>query len=258
MITVIVGSFIAFGILFFALIGGGNSSSYIDGFSFLLVFGGSVSASLMSISWENLKELKGRLVQTFLVRPTDDKMIREELILVSQKAAAVKHIGQLSHESTNIFIAKGIRLLQSDIDQENIHKILSEMINSEKTLAMRSSDMIRSMAKYPPAFGMIGTILGLIGLMEEIGLSTGMDKIGSKMAIALITTLYGLLLANYLLVPLAEIILNRAQTELKIKKKILDTFVMISGNRHDPVLVNEFLTSGVQHPTTETYNSEAA
>lgn len=256
MFTVILGALISFGILSYALLGG-SSSSYFDVFSFILVIGGSISASLMSISWENLRELVVSLKLTFFNKSFDHSRVREELIEISKKAAMVKHMGQLSHESSNPFINSAIRLLQSDIDQMNVQKILSEKLVSERSLAMRSSEIIRSVAKYPPAFGMIGTILGLIGLMEEIGLSTGMEKIGSKMALALITTLYGLLLANSVLVPLAEIILNRAQTELKLKKTILDAFVMIAANRHDPVLVAEFLNPD-SVVKGHTYNQEAA
>ncbi|MCM2348464.1 MAG: MotA/TolQ/ExbB proton channel family protein [Bacteriovoracaceae bacterium] len=256
MLTVVLGSFIAVGVLAYALLGGG-SHSYIDFPSFFLVLGGAISASLMSITKDNFRELFSCIKTTFLGRPTNERKIKEELLLISNQAARAKHLGQLSHISTIPLINKATRLLQSEVDHNNMHKILSEVIAGDKSMAMRCSDMIRSMSKYPPAFGMIGTILGLIGLMEEISLSGGMEKIGGKMALALITTLYGLLISNYILAPLSEVILNKAQSELKIKKMILDTFVMISINRHDPVLVNEFLGADVVE-TASFKASEAA
>lgn len=256
MLTLFLGTLIAIGFLAYALLDGGPHS-YIHFPSFILVLGGALAASLMSITKENFRELFGCLKQTFFSGSTDEGQVREELLFISDKAARVLHIGQLSHSSHNSLVNKGIRLLQSEVDPNNLQKILSEVIAADKSMTARCSEMIRTMSKYPPAFGMIGTILGLIGLMEEITLSGGMEKIGVKMALALITTLYGLLISNFVLGPVSEIILNKAQTELKIKKMILDTFVMMAINHRDPVLVKEFLGADV-HDTTSFETHEAA
>lgn len=250
MLTLFLGTLISIGVLAYALLDGGNHS-YVHLPSFILVLGGAVAASLMSITKENLKELLGCLKQTFLLGSTDESKIREELLFISDKAARVIHIGQLSHTSNNSLVNKATRLLQSEVDPNNMQKILSEVIAADKSMTARCSEMIRTMSKYPPAFGMIGTILGLIGLMEEISLSSGMEKIGVKMALALITTLYGLLISNFVLGPVSEIVLNKAQTELKIKKMILDTFVMMAINHRDPVLVKEFLGADVHESSFE-------
>lgn len=162
MLTVVLGSFIAVGVLAYALLGGG-SHSYIDLPSFFLVLGGAISASLMSITKDNFRELFACIKTTFFGHPSDERKIKAELLLISSQAARAKHLGQLSHISTIPLINKATRLLQSEVDHNNMNKILSEVIAADKSMAMRCSDMIRTMSKYPPAFGMIGTILGLIG-----------------------------------------------------------------------------------------------
>lgn len=257
MITVILGFLLGTAILIQALTGvSENSRLYLDLFSFFLVAGGTLAAALMSITWKNLKELVHSLTEVFFKSANDEDEVLQELLVISQKASSVRKISLLEHSSDNLFIQKGLRLLQNEIGAENIKRIMYEDMQSYKTRMSKNSDLVRSIAKYPPAFGMIGTILGLIGLLEQMSLSTGMEAIGIKMAMALVTTLYGLLMANYILVPMSEILVNKSQLELVLKKKIVDTFLMIAADKNDPVLIREFLG----HPSLgeEVKRTEAA
>lgn len=258
MFTVVFGIIIGVAILVQALSGvSQNSKLYLDVFSFILVAGGTISAAFMSVTWKNLHELFSCLKETFFQSGSDENEVVQELIEISEKASSVRKISVLDHKSQNTFIQKGVRLLQNEIEADNIKRILYEDLQSYKSRMSKNSDLVRSIAKFPPAFGMIGTILGLIGLLEDMSLSTGMETIGVKMAMALVTTLYGLLIANYILVPISEILVNKSQLELTHKKKIVDTFVMIAINRNDPVLIREFL-GRLSHRDDEALVAEAA
>ena len=240
--TVILGILLGLGILLYSLISGATKSGIIlDAYSMVLVLGGSLSATLMSVTYKNLKELFGTIKTTVTKSNLNKEDVTDELISISEAAANTKTLTSLVHHSENILIQKGIRLLQNEIDPTDIKRIMSDFISNEKNQILQNSEILRSIAKYPPSFGMIGTILGLVGLLEEMSLSSGIETIGIKMAMALVTTLYGILIANYILLPLAEIIVNKAQYDLKMKKQILDTFVLISSNKNDPVLVKEYL-----------------
>lgn len=250
MTTIIFGLFIGVGVLFYSLLGvSTNSKLYLDVYSFVLVLGGTISASLLSITWKNLRGIYSTIKDTFITKSFVESDVIEELIVISEKACNAKKLSTIVHESQNPFIRKGLRLLQSEVEPQDMRKILFASMQSDRDKAAEHSDILKSMAKYPPSFGMIGTILGLIGMLEDMSISSGLEKIGVKMALALVTTLYGLLLANYVLVPLSEIIVNKAQGDLKLKKTILDTFILMATNKNDPVLVKEFL--GVDNQVKE-------
>jgi chemotaxis protein MotA len=242
MYTVFFGLIVGIAVLVYSFAGvSTNSKIYLDASSLILVLGGTLSAALMSVTMKNLKELFKTIKYTFSRSDLNNEIIINELIGISESAASLKSLTSLKHQSKSPLIQKGIRLLQNEISPPDIMRILTEYINNEKNQIFIDSEILKSIAKYPPSFGMVGTILGLVGLLEEMSLATGMEKIGLKMAMALVTTLYGLLLANYIIHPLAEVIVNKAQSDLKIKKQILDTFILISSNKNDPVLVKEYL-----------------
>lgn len=242
MVTVILGLFIGIGIFAYSLTGAAaNTRLYLDGYSLILVVGGTLSAGLMSITWKNLKGMLETLAKTFGSKEGDVSAVTDELVLISEKAHRAHAMTELPHDSEDEFIQKGIRLLQNEMGPVEVRKIMAEALLNERNRINQDTDIIKSMAKYPPSFGMVGTILGLIGLLEDMSLQSGFDKIGLNMAMALVTTLYGLLLSNYVMLPLAEVVLNKAQSDFKVKRTILEVMVLIAANKNDPVLVKEYL-----------------
>lgn len=242
MVTFIFGLIFGVGILMFSLTGVSSQSKlYLDAYSLILVLGGTIAASLMSITWKNLKEVLISIKATFFKSNTNADAVTKEMLEIAEKAYLAKKLSNLSHTSENLFIQKGVRLLQSEMGPNEIKKIMAESILHERDRIKQNSEIIKTMAKYPPCFGMVGTILGLIGLLEDMSLSSGMDLIGVKMAMALVTTLYGLLLANFVLAPVSEVMVNKYHSDLKVKKMVLEAFILIAVNRHDPIMVKEYL-----------------
>jgi len=100
------------------------------------------------------------------------------------------------------------------------------------------------MSKYAPAFGMIGTLIGLIVLLSNMTLES-MDNIGSGMAVALITTFYGIVLANLIFKPIAVKLYTRTEEEILLMEMIIESVKMISEGWH-PAKVQDYMNSFIK------------
>ncbi len=92
---------------------------------------------------------------------------------------------------------------------------------------MTDAITFRTLSKFPPAFGLMGTTLGMIALLQGLGEDGAADKIGPSMAIALITTLYGLAVSNFILIPIAENLAKQAQEDLTMRLMIVEGIMLI-------------------------------
>ena len=100
------------------------------------------------------------------------------------------------------------------------------------------------MSKYSPAFGMIGTLIGLIVLLSNMTLES-MDNIGSGMSVALITTFYGIILSNLIFKPIAVKLYTRTEEEVLLMEMIIDSVKMINEGWH-PAKVQDYMNSFIK------------
>lgn len=108
-----------------------------------------------------------------------------------------------------------------------INDILKERVYFRAEREIKEADILKAMSKYAPAFGMIGTLIGLIILLSNTTLKS-MDNIGSGMSVALITTFYGVLLSNLIFKPIAVKLSTRTEEEVIMMGMIIDSVKMIS------------------------------
>ncbi len=127
-------------------------------------------------------------------------------------------------------ISEGLEMIDLHFSQEKIEDILTERYFAYKKTITSISSWIKRCAKYPPAFGLGGTVLGLIHLMN--GLSKGSDpkETGIRMAVALVATFYGLILSNLVLNPIAESIAERLKADEELVEIAIKTVLMIHEN----------------------------
>lgn len=209
-------SFIGIGVgvvmLLYAVSGGGTSiAAFIDIKSFVIVIGGSFSALLVSFSLNEIKAI-GKYMNIVTKDTNRDKVIFiENIIEISKKA---RKEGMLSLESEiekmdDDFLKQGIKLIVDGAEEDTLVNILESQIENYEGRMKEGVRFFKQWGAYAPAFGMIGTLVGLIqllGNMEDI------TKLVAGMAVALITTLYGAIAANLILLPLADkISLNTAK-----------------------------------------------
>jgi chemotaxis protein MotA len=128
----------------------------------------------------------------------------------------------------NAFLKDGVSLLVDRIDPTRIESILKDRIKVKQESDETTANMWRTLAKYPPSLGIIGTVLGLIALMLQLGSAGGAAKMGPAMAIGLVATLYGLTLTNFFLQPIGDNISLRSYREVRRRQMVLLGVVLLA------------------------------
>ncbi len=206
-----------------------SATNYVDPVGIAVVIGGTIAVAVMILPWSMIPEMKDALRRLFGNRKIDFKLINHECLEV------VKNIqsGNLEYTSsetdiTHQTLKDGVELIGLGFTSEKIYTILDERIHQWLERKQRVSGAIRSLAKYPPAFGLVGTVLGLVSLMRAISEGASSTEAGVRMAVALVATLYGLLTANLILNPAGEFIAKHASEEKKAAELSLEAIVLAS------------------------------
>jgi chemotaxis protein MotA len=102
--------------------------------------------------------------------------------------------------------------------------------------------MFKALGKYPPAFGLLGAVLGIIAMMQGLGSADAIKKVGPALAVALVATLYGIAVANFILLPLGENLHKANKFDFVLRQMIIDGLRLIRQKKH-PLVVEENLKS---------------
>lgn len=204
--------------------------------------------------------LGGTLTATLVSRPVREvlaifkglpRMLRDEAIDVERETAHLLNIahwyrlGNLTaaeQEITRVnnpLLRTGAQLV---LDQEPIHDVVKTLqwrITGVRIREQGEANVLRTMAGFAPAFGMLGTLFGLMQMLNGLG-DAGLAQIGAAMSFALITTLYGLVLANMVFKPLAMKMERRTQHRVLAMNFILEGILLLHQRRH-PMVINEAL-----------------
>ena len=137
------------------------------------------------------------------------------------------------------FTRKGLQLMVDGVDVKTVYDILTVELTYIEERHDIGQKLFKAMAAFAPAFGMAGTLIGLIQMLQKLN---DPSKIGVGMATALVTTLYGVLLANLIFLPIAGKLATRSQLELQRKEMIMNAIHSIQSG-DNPRLLNEKLVS---------------
>lgn len=223
------------------ILGGGEISSYLDPSSALIVLGGVAASTLVRYRPSELrtlwritriafsrKETSPRDVISLIVRLAD-KARREGLLAMEDDAEEIE----------DEFLRKGIQLVVDGADPELVKNILAIEIACLEERHRKGHGMFQFMAAVSPAYGMVGTIIGLIIMLSNL---SDPSQLGPAMAVALITTFYGIILANLVFLPLAGKLRLRSQEEVLIKEIMTEGILSIQQGEN-PRIIEEKLMS---------------
>lgn len=221
------------------LIGGSGLAPFINIPSILIVIGGSFSATLMRFPIrECFTAMKTGFGRAFREQ-MDDPMALIETAKELADVARKKGLIALENVSVaNPLMAKGVQYCSDGRDAEFIREMMTKEINASIARNEMGEKIFRALGDAAPAFGMIGTLVGLVQMLLELSDPT---KIGPAMAVALLTTLYGALLANLLFLPLADKLDTRAQQDRNSRQLILDSVLGINAGVSPRVLEETLL-----------------
>jgi len=207
----LVGIISGFALILSAILLGGDFGTFINIPGMMIVFGGTISATLLTFP---LKDIITAFKTAFIVFGTD-KQHPEQLIqsmLQLTQLSRRKGLLALAEVKTNSpFLKRACNLIADASDEQMIRHVLRTEINSMKARHFNVQDVFKKMATYSPAFGMLGTLIGLIQMLSTLD---DPDTIGPSMAVALLTTFYGSLLATVVFIPIAGKLKSRTMFEV--------------------------------------------
>ncbi|MDD2201764.1 MAG: motility protein A [Firmicutes bacterium] len=207
--------------------------------SLLITVGGSMGAVIISFSADQLKNIPKMIQIAFRSEEQDPLEIIDGMIDLAEKA---RREGLLALEDSlnrtdDAFLQRGIQLIVDGTDPELVRDILETDLAYIEDRHRSGKSIFDAMTAYAPAFGMIGTLIGLILMLRTL------DKpstIGPSMAIALITTLYGVIVANLVTGPIATNLAVKSAEEICLREMMLEGILSIQSGEN-PRIVEEKL-----------------
>lgn len=215
--STIIGFSIGIVLVFLAIVTQGSLLVFMSLSSALIIGGGIISATMVNYSFENIKDSFAAISSMMGAKEVD---LRTDMELLSMFARRVRTEGILVLDSdikhiNDGYLKNGLQLAVDGFKKESLDSILRDEIKSRERQVEISINVMYSMAEYAPAFGMIGTVIGMILMLQNI---TDPESLGAGLSVALLTTLYGTMVANMLMGPLAgkleylsELDINRKQ-----------------------------------------------
>lgn len=137
------------------------------------------------------------------------------------------------------FMKMGLRLVVDGTDGNIIRTIMENEMNQVEARHMEWIGIINQWAGFAPGFGMMGTVLGLIGMLNNL---EDKSSLGPNMAVALITTLYGSMMANWILAPIAQKLLSHNSMEMRAKEMIVEGVLAIQSGENPRIMAQKLLT----------------
>ena len=238
-----------------ALFAGGDAMVYINAPGVILVIGTSFTVLFLSFPARSVKQLFSVTRRAFVAqRKSLDKLIDD---MVSY-AEIARRDGILSLESTtkeidDPFIVRGIQMAVDGTDPELIEQIMTTELENVVERHEAGKGLFDALAKYAPAFGMIGTLVGLVAMLSNMD---DPSQIGKGMAIALLTTMYGAMIANGIALPLSDRLSFRSSEEV-LYKTIIIKGVMAIQSGDNPRIVEQKLRTFLP-PSSRSESDEEA
>lgn len=237
----IIAIFVGTTLIILAMAMGGSLKSFWSVSSLIITMVGSFMALLASFPFKVLKQTPTILKQAF-VHPLDNRV--ELVTMVSELSRKARSEGLLSleEELTTIedeFLVKGLQMVVDGIEPENIKQIMELEIEAIERRHSMGHSIFKSWGDLAPAFGMIGTLIGLITMLSDL---SDASAIGIGMATALITTFYGAFFANMALIPIANKLQSQTEDEIYTREMMIESILSIQSGIN-PRIVEEKLTT---------------
>jgi chemotaxis protein MotA len=217
---------------------------FYDQTSLFIVVGGSVAASAIAFRLNKLfllfRIFIGRVFKGSEYKTTP---LVEEIIKVIDSIKKGKSIEECANNTKDHFFKEALSLIHDGLlDKDEIIEVLSDRNKFIAQSYKGETNKLKAIGKFPPAFGMVGTTIGMVVLLANLGGEDAMKKIGPAMGVCLITTLYGATLANLFLIPMAEN-LNENTKEIYSKNEIIIAGIKLILDKSNPILAAEKLNS---------------
>ena len=214
-----------------------NLSMFLDNPSLFIVIGGTLAASIITYRLDRiLVLLKIFFKHISGANNIDYTQLVKEIILIGEAYRKGSTIESQMGKVKDHFLKESLGLIADGIlSPEEVIDILEERNDNLNYIRLDEANKIKTLAQFPPAFGMMGTTIGMIVLLSNLGGEDALKMIGPSMSICLITTLYGVVLANLGFIPVAENLIDSTKAET-LKNSIIIEGTKLILNKTNPVL----------------------
>jgi chemotaxis protein MotA len=264
----LIGLLAGIGIIILGIISAGGKIAWFWNFnSILIVLGGTFAATMVNLPLKAVTNIFNILKNVFRAEDYNYTGIIEEVV---KKATKARKDGLLALEADlstmeDGFFKNGIELAINERDTKRLRTFLNLEMNNIQSRHIAGQELFLYMASYAPAFGMLGTVLGLIIMMMNFTSGGGDVDLGADysvaerfsellrgMGLALITTFYGVFMANMIFLPIGGKLKRRSENEMMLKNIVVEGIISIHAREH-PILIREKLMTFV--PSQYRYNS---
>jgi|TARA_B110000090_G_scaffold189847_1_gene221112 chemotaxis protein MotA len=209
----------AVGMILAAMIAGGGIAPFVDNQSIMIVFGGTFFAVMYSATLPNFLSSFKAMMKVF--KPGLPKL-DETVVRMVELAGMARKDGMMALEGQPVpdkFFEKGMQMLVDGADEQKLIKQMNSEIASMKSRHAAVKDCVKAWVDLAPAMGMIGTLIGLVLMLGNMG---DPKSIGPAMAVALLTTLYGAFVANVMFAPMVAKLEGATEFEISYRKSVLE------------------------------------
>ena len=249
------------------LLSGGDLFWFTQFNALIIVLGGTLAATMVNLPIHAVGNLFAVIKNVFTDEVYDYKSTIDEIVLKAEKA---RKNGLLSLEADlssiqSVFLRNGLELAINEKESSRLRTFLNLEIDNIAVRHIAGQELFLYMGSYAPAFGMLGTVLGLIIMMNNFAGAGGNDlsvsySVAEKfaellkgMGTALITTFYGVFFANMVFLPIGGKLKRKSENELMLKNIVLEGIISIHAREH-PVLIKEKLMTFV--PANRRFDSD--
>ncbi len=245
-ISSIIGVIAALLVLVLGIVTSSKSAMvFLDPHGILIVFGGTAAAALMCFPlhfYVNIGKVVWRkFLGNYSIRR--ETVIREVVDLAKGTRESPDYLKNKVKTIKTPFLADAVQLMiQGGFPDSVLDEIMIKRANILTKRYDQDVGIFRTISKFPPAFGLMGTTLGMIALLQNLGGKDAQKLLGPAMAIGLVATFYGLTLANLILIPIAENLSSINRDDESLRLIVIDGIRLIRKKEH-PKIVEEYLKS---------------
>ena len=240
-LATLIGFATGFGLVFYAIASGVGLGPFLDGQSAMIVIGGTVGATLINYPLAKVTGAGKVAAKAFSYKVPDTSQVIAQMVEFSNRARreGILALEEAVNDTDNPFLKKGIQLAVDGEDPSVIENIIDTEIFWLKGRHKVGAEVFSTMAAFAPAMGLIGTLIGLVGMLQSMD---DPSSIGPSMATALLTTFYGAIFANLLFAPISGKLRTRSTEEVLVWELTREGVLAISAG-DNPRMVEQRLNA---------------
>ncbi len=221
-----------------------NREIFLNEHGLIIVIGGTLAAASICFPIKKIITLSAIALKKMLFGYRIDypEIIRLIIELGDKARADVSFLKKEAEMIKNPFLREALQLVNDGLTEEQLREIMEQRIDTHAKRYAIETNIFRTLSKFPPAFGLLGTTLAMIALLQTLGSKDATKLIGPAMAIGLVATLYGIALTNFFFIPIAENLSEKNREDTTMRKIILEGVIMIKNKVH-PIMIEEKLNS---------------